>query len=34
LQGLRFKGMRQLTVTHIAKLADHFNVSPALFIRP
>lgn len=27
-------GERQLTVSHIAKLADHFNVSPALLIRP
>ena len=27
-------GERRLTVSHIAKLAEHFNVSPALFIRP
>jgi antitoxin component HigA of HigAB toxin-antitoxin module len=26
-------GERRLTVAHIAKLAEHFNVAPTLFIR-
>ena len=34
LASLILNGHRQLSKTHIRKLADHFKVSPALFLRP
>jgi antitoxin component HigA of HigAB toxin-antitoxin module len=32
LASLILRGQRQLSKSHIRKLADHFKVSPALFL--